>query len=229
MFSTITAAPLKVGVMAAVLLAAMLSSAVPAIAAGTSPSSNPPRGAPEGTPRTVEVPAYHEFIEGDAAAKVTVIEYASLTCPHCARFYANSYPTLKKDYIDTGKIKFIFRDFPTAPEELAMIAAMIARCAPGDGGKGMIADMLANQEEWMQSPKKILAGYGAKVGLTIELMDACIKDEALLDVMTAVIDHAVKDLKVHVTPTFIVGEQKVEGEPLEPLRQAIDQALAKAP
>src|SRR5438045_3351275 len=77
---------------------------------------------------------YQELVEGNPNAKVTVVEYASLTCPHCARFYTESFPKLKKDYIDTGKVKFVFRDLPTPPRELAFAAAQVARCATGDRG-----------------------------------------------------------------------------------------------
>src|ERR1700760_1366593 len=81
------------------------------------------------TPAWAAQPGYHEFMEGNPNAKVTVVEYASLTCPHCAHFYNDGFPQLKKSYIDTGRIKFIFRDLPTPPQELAIAAAALARCA----------------------------------------------------------------------------------------------------
>ena len=77
------------------------------------------------------------MVHGSKDAPVTIVEYASMTCPHCAAFYKESFPKLKKDYIDTGKIKFIFRDLPTPPRELAFAAAQLARCAPATTSRSL--------------------------------------------------------------------------------------------
>jgi protein-disulfide isomerase len=171
---------------------------------------------------------YHELIEGNPNAKVTVVEYASMTCPHCAKFYNESFPTLKKDYIDTGKIKFVFRDLPTPPRELAFAAAQIARCAPEGRGLGLIQMMYKHQEEWMQSPQVTLRGYAQLSGITPAEFDACLKNEAIYTAMNKSIDQASTVYKVESTPTFFVGEAKVTGEGYEPLQKAIDKALASA-
>jgi len=168
---------------------------------------------------------YKEFVEGNPKAKVTVIEYASLTCPHCARFFLNSYPTLKKDYIDTGKIKFIYRDFPTAPEQLAFAGAVIARCAPKDKGLKVIEAIFKNQGTWFQNPEKDLRGWAKENGMDDAAFDACLQNKELQDAMMASITQAVTEHHISSTPSFLVNDNLVEGEEYEPLRAAIDKAL----
>ena len=165
---------------------------------------------------------YHELVEGSDKAKVTVVEYASMTCPHCAKFYNESFPTLKKDYIDTGKIKFVFRDLPTPPRELAFAAAQLARCAPQGRGLGMIQMMYKHQEEWMQNPQVTLRGYAQLSGITPDEFDACLKNDKIYVAMNKSIDEASGTYKVESTPTFFVGETKVTGETYEPLQKAIE-------
>jgi len=118
---------------------------------------------------------YKEFVQGNLKAKVTVIEYASLTCPHCAHFMQEEYPKLKKEYIDTGKIKFIYRDFPL--DNLAMGAAVLSRCVPGDRGHVMVEMMFKNQLEWIRAekPLEVLRGYAQLAGLDSAGVDACLK------------------------------------------------------
>src|SRR5688572_11993508 len=122
-----------------------------------------------------EVQAYREFVEGDPKAKLAVIEYGSLTCHHCADFHANGYPQLKKDYIDTGKVRFIFRDMPG--DNLALGAALFARCVPGDRGKEMIALMFGTQHTWSHSdnPLAHLTAHAKSVGLEGAAFAPCLK------------------------------------------------------
>ena len=96
---------------------------------------------------------------GNPKAKVTVIEFASLTCPHCAQFQQVVFPDIKKNYIDTGKIRYVFKDYPL--DELAMVGAVLARCAPADRGLKLIDTMFKNQLEWARADKPIvpLKGY----------------------------------------------------------------------
>lgn len=171
---------------------------------------------------------YKEFVEGNLDAPVTVVEYASLTCSHCARFYMNGYPELKKNYIDTGKIRFVFRDFPTAPAELATAAAMVARCAPAGRGKSIIGMIFKNQGEFFQSPNDAIRGYAQLAGMTSEDVDACLQNKSVFDKVEEVATTAVNVYKVRATPTFFVNDKIVEGEPWEPLKSAIDDALADA-
>jgi protein-disulfide isomerase len=174
-----------------------------------------------------EAPAavYKEFVTGDPKAKVTVIEYASLTCPHCAQFATVDYPKLKKEYIDTGKIKFVYRDFPL--DGLGMGAALLARCVPNDRGKVMIEMMFQNQNEWVRAekPLEVLRGYAQLAGLNSAGVDACLKNEAILKEIQSVQEKAVSLHKVRATPSFFVGEEQVEGNDFESLKKVIDKQL----
>ncbi len=179
-------------------------------------------------PAPAKTAVYKEFVQGSPKAKVTVIEYASVTCPHCARFHTDSYPLLKRDYIDAGKIRFIFRDLPTPPAPLALAAAAVARCAPGDRGMPLLAKLFEHQSEWMKSPNESIRTYAQDSGMSSADVDACLQNEALLKEMMAVAENAGKLYQVHSTPTFIVGEERIDGEGYEPLRAAIDAALTKS-
>ncbi len=168
---------------------------------------------------------YREFIEGNPKARVTVVEYASLTCPHCAAFHATGYPRLKAEYIDTGKIKFIYRDLPT--DGLAGGAALLARCAPGDRGKTMIGMMFENQQEWTTAamPLEVLRGYAQLAGMSAADVDACLKNEAIFKEIRSVQETAITLYKVEGTPTFIVGDEKVNGVSYEALKAVIEKQL----
>ncbi len=168
---------------------------------------------------------YKEFVTGDPKAKVIVIEYASLTCPHCAHFATEEYPKLKKEYIDTGKIKFVFRDFPL--DGLGMGAALLARCVPNDRGKVMIEMMYQNQLEWVRAekPLDVLRGYAQLAGLNQAGVEACLKNEGILKEIQSVQEKAVSLYKVQATPTFFVGDDQVAGNDYESLKKAIDKQL----
>ena len=168
---------------------------------------------------------YKEFVQGNLKAKVTVIEYASLTCPHCAHFMQEEYPKLKKDYIDTGKIKFIYRDFPL--DNLAMGAAVLSRCVPGDRGHVMVEMMFKNQLEWIRAekPLEVLRGYAQLAGLDSAGVDACLKNQAMVKDIQDVQEKAVTLYKVQSTPTFFVGEAQVQGDDYDSLKKAIDKQL----
>ena len=170
-------------------------------------------------------PVYKEFVQGDLKAKVTVIEYASLTCPHCALFMIEGYPQLKKEYIDTGKVRFIYRDFPL--DGLATGAALLARCVPGDRGHVMVEMMFQNQSEWIRSdkPLDVLRGYAQLAGLNAAGVDACLKNQTILKDITDVQERAASLYKVQSTPTFFVGEKQVQGNDYAALKKAIDAKL----
>ena len=187
------------------------------------------RAADDSTPATdASQITYKEFVEGNPDALVTVVEYASLTCSHCADFYTNGYPLLKEQYIDTGKIRFVYRDFPTAPQQLATAAAMVARCAPAGRGKTIIGMILKNQGDFLANPNEAMRGYGLLAGMTGEDVDECLKNKSIFDEIGRVATTAVNVYKVRATPTFFVNDQIVEGEPWEPLKAVIDEALADA-
>ncbi len=168
---------------------------------------------------------YKEFVEGNPDAPVTVVEYASLTCSHCARFHVTGYPKLKEEYIDTGRIRFVFRDFPTAPAELATAAAMVARCAPAGRGKSIISMIFKNQGDFFQDPNSSIRGYAQLAGMTSEDVDACLANQAIFDKINEVATTAGNVYKVRATPTFFVNDEMVEGNLWETLKEAIDDAL----
>ena len=197
-------------------------------AQGSAPAAKAPSAAaPSSGAVDVATEPYHEIVAGDPKAKVTVVEYASLTCPHCALFAVNSFPQLKKDYIDTGKIRYVFRDLPTSPQELAIAAAQVARCVPAERGLSMIEMMYKHQQEWMSQPEVTLRGYAQLAGLSSADFDACLKNKAIATGINNAVQTASTLYKVESTPTFFVGEQKIEGQEYEPLKKAIDKALAK--
>ncbi len=170
-------------------------------------------------------PTYYEFVLGNPNAKVTVVEYASVTCPHCAKFFVESFPKIKQDYIDTGKIKYVYRDLPTPPRELSFAASQLARCVPNNKGMNMIEMLFKNQEAWMSAPDTTLRGYAMLSGMSSADFDACMKNEAIYKELNQAVDRASNVYKVESTPTFFVGETKVAGEQYEPLKKAIDKAL----
>src|SRR5262245_21089582 len=113
-----------------------------------------------------------EMSLGDPKAPVTIIEYASMSCPHCAAFHESTYPDLKKKYIDTGKVRFIFREFPL--DQLAAAAFMLARCGDKDRYFGMIEILFAQQRDWVvQRPLQPLMGIAKQAGLSEQQFNEC--------------------------------------------------------
>ena len=157
-------------------------------------------------------PQYKEFVLGDPKAPVSVIEYASLTCTHCAHFHQTAYPELKKNYIDTGKIRFVFRDYPL--DGIGMAAASLARCAPGDRGMKLVDMIFKNQDTWIRSEKPFepLKGYAQLAGMSAADVDACLKNENIAKAVREVQNTATNLYKVQSTPTFYVDDEKVEGD-----------------
>ena len=204
------------------VLAAVGSCVSAAVLAADAPKPAPPSAA---TPAPTSGPVYREFVLGKPSAKVTVIEYASLTCPHCAHFAQDDFPTLKKDYIDTGKIKFIYRDFPL--DGLAMGAALLARCVPGDRGFTMIELLFKNQLTWVQaqSPIDPLRMYAKQSGMSDAEVDACLKNQTIVDTIRDVQATASNLYKVDATPTFLVGDDRSPGGDYASLKTVIDKNL----
>ncbi|HZP20272.1 MAG TPA: DsbA family protein [Bauldia sp.] len=202
-------------------LAAATTDTAPAGTPGGATVETPAPGAPAGDmklgmPR-VQNPAelavagpLGDMAMGDPKAKVTIIEYASMTCPHCARVANETFPALKEKYIDTGKVYFIFREFPL--DDLALAASMLARCAPPEKYFPTIKILFEMQENWAAAadPGAALYGYLAPMGFTEESFNSCLQDQKVLDGVTAVRDRAEQKFGVRGTPTFFFnGTQKV--------------------
>ena len=168
-------------------------------------------------------PAFGEMTLGPDTAKVTVIEYASATCPHCAAFHNETFEALKKEYIDTGKIKFVFREFPH--QDAALAAFMLARCAPKEKYFPLIDVFFATQPEWTQNPLEGLNKIAQQAGFTKESFDACMKNEAVAKDILAVRSKA-EGFGVTGIPTFFVNGERFEGETtIEAFRAKIDPLL----
>ena len=151
---------------------------------------------------------------GNANASVTITEYASMTCPHCAAFNEQVFPKIKKEYIDTGKVRWIFREFPL--DIKAAAGSMLSRCiANGDPQKYFaVTDMLfRSQNDWvMKNTTETLSRIGKQAGLSQPQVEACLKDQSLLDKIAADQKYASEVLKVDSTPTFFINGEKVKGE-----------------
>lgn len=147
---------------------------------------------------------------GSADAKVTIVEYASLTCSHCATFHAATWPELKKKYIDTGKVRFTLREFPLDP--LATAGFMLARCNGNDKYIPMTDLLFAQQRNWAFTDKPVdaLSALVKQAGFTQESFEACLKRQDIYDAVTVVKDGGAK-AGVDSTPTFFINGQKRSG------------------
>jgi protein-disulfide isomerase len=151
---------------------------------------------------------------GPANATVTITEYASMTCPHCAAFDETVFPKIKSAYIDTGKVRYVFREFPL--DIKAAAGSMLARCiAKDDPGKYFaVIDLLFKQQsEWvMKDSTDALILIGKQAGLSQKTTEACLTDQTMLNKLTADQKYATDVLKVNSTPTFFINGEKIQGE-----------------
>jgi protein-disulfide isomerase len=164
---------------------------------------------------------------GAENAPVTIIEYASMTCPHCAAFEVNTFPKLKEKYIDTGKVKFIMREYPL--DRLAAAAFMLARCAGPDKYYPLIETLFAQQQKWaVREPIPPLLAIAKQAGFTQQTFEECINDSALLNKVQQMRDRGSTKFKVDSTPTFFInGERHSGAMSIEELDKII-QALIKS-
>src|SRR5664279_4920971 len=144
---------------------------------------------------------------GDDKAPVTIVEYASMTCPHCAHFQETTFPEIKKRYIDTGKVRYIFREFPL--DTLAAAAFMLARCAgEKDSSRyfAMIDTMFKQQRTWaVEKPIPPLMAIAKQAGFTEQSFNACLANQKMLDGIESIRQRAVDKFKVQSTPTFFIN------------------------
>lgn len=169
-------------------------------------------------------PAQGDMMLGLDNAKVTVVEYASAACSHCAQFHNTTFKDLKKEYIDTGKVRFIFREFPLDQPSLA--AFMLARCAPKDKYFPMMDKFFEQQNSWLETPLEGLQKIAGSEGVGQEAFDACLKNEALAKEIIAVSEKASKEFGVNATPTFFVNGEPVRGsQTIEEFRGKLDPLL----
>lgn len=176
----------------------------------------------------VSKPAEGDMTLGAAeGAKVTVVEYASVTCSHCASWQATVWPAFKAKYVDTNRVRYVFRELPTSPVEVATAGFLVARCAGPDKYFGVVEELMARQNEmFAETPRTVLLDVAAKAGLSEEQFTTCLSDKAAIERMDARVKAAVA-ADVDGTPAFFVNGEKVVDSSLAGLSGKIDAALAK--
>jgi protein-disulfide isomerase len=160
-------------------------------------------------------PSAGDMTLGDPNAPVKVVEYASASCSHCARFNNEVFPAFKAKYIDTGKVHYTLKEFITAPEQVATAGFLIARCAGKDKYFSVLDSIFRNQEEMFQTGdfRGILLRIAQSAGMTEAQFNACLNDEAAIKALDERVTRHVREDKITGTPTFIVnGKKLAEGE-----------------
>lgn len=157
--------------------------------------------------------ALKDRVMGDPDAPVTIIEYASLTCPHCASFHTYTLPDVKSQWIDTGRAKLVLRDLPTAPAKLALALSMIARCAPEDRYFPIIDALFENQQDWLN-----LGNARAALDRALEHAEvpqseaeACMADEALFNGLVKRASEGQQQYGINTTPSFVINGKVYAG------------------
>ena len=168
-----------------------------------------------------------DMVLGPADAKVTIVEYASMTCGHCAAFHKNVFPELKKKYIEPGKARFIMREFPL--DNLAAAAAMLARCVGGEKSYPLVETLFATQADWAYvqgNPVPKLFEIAKQAGFTQESFEKCLTDQKLLDQVNAQRARAADQFGISATPSFFINGKKLQGGPtLAAFEEMIDPLL----
>ena len=156
--------------------------------------------------------ALPDVVQGAPDAPVTIVEYGSTTCTHCAAFHDNVFPTLKTKYIDPGKVKFIFREFPLDP--LATGSFMLARCAGPDKRNAIIDQLFTQQKNWafVDKPIEALLDLVKQSGMSQVDFETCLKNQELMDQVSQTRDRAAEKFNVDTTPTFFVNGRKMTGD-----------------
>ena len=184
---------------------------------GPTPAPSPPVAAPA-TPTMAPIDqlmapaALPDVVQGAPDAPVTLIEYASATCTHCAAFHDNVFPALKTKYIDPGKVKFILREFPLDP--LATGAFMLARCAGPEKRNSIVDQLFTQQKTWafVDKPIEALLELVKQSGMSQVDFETCLKNQELMDQVTQTRDRAAEKFNVDSTPTFFLNGRKMTGE-----------------
>ena len=167
-----------------------------------------------------------EIFLGNKDAKIVVIEYASMTCSHCANFHKEVYPKIKENYIDTNKIKFIFRDFPL--DKQALFASVLAKCAPKDKYFNFVKLILTNQEKWISNDDTFmnkLRNIGKLAGLNENKINSCFKDEKMVDNIIRTRSIGEEKYNISSTPSLIINEKKYSAMSYENFEKIIENLI----
>ncbi len=203
-------------------------------ASATAPAVPPP--APAGHPQhpsaapAKEVPVtavprdgmVADMVLGDPNAPVTMIEYSSLTCPHCAAFHRDTLPRIKQEFIDTGKVKLIYRDFPF--DGVALGGAMLARCVPTERYFGFMETLFATQSNWAYSknPLQALMNLAQLAGIPQDKFQACLSDQQVMEGIKAKQQEGQEKFGIESTPSFVIGDKVISGnQPFDNFAQAL--------
>ncbi len=168
-------------------------------------------------------------ILGSAEAPVTILEYSSLTCPHCAHFHKTTLPQVKSEWIDAGRARLVYRHYPL--DQLALRAAAAANCIEGDAFFGFLDVLFQNQEKWAHSndPIKALQQFAALAGLSPQDFEACINDDAAITRILEKQTDGRDRYSIASTPSFVVNGTTVVGAlPYDEFNAALEQAASKA-
>lgn len=155
-----------------------------------------------------------DMVLGPADAKVTIVEYASMTCGHCATFHKSVFPELKKKYIEPGKVRFVMREFPL--DNLAAAASMLARCTAQDKAYALVETLFATQADWAYvqgNPVPKLFEIAKQAGFTQESFEKCLTDQKLLDQVNAQRSRAADQFGISATPSFFINGKKLQAGP----------------
>ena len=171
--------------------------------------------------------ALKDEVMGDVNAKVTIVEYASMTCPHCKSFHEQILPTIKEKYIDTGKAKYILRPFPFDGDRRGEAAFMLAKCAPNNAYYPMIDALFSTQSTWAGkgNPVPELLRISKLSGMTEADFKACLGNQELLTQIIQGRNKAVKEFGVRATPTVFVNDEKLGDSTLDSITKAVEAAL----
>jgi len=166
-----------------------------------------------GTAQAAEKSFAIDQVMGRADAPLTIIEFASTTCPHCAHFHHDTLPKLKAEWIDTGRARLIYRDFPTGPKALSEGASMIAHCSGPDRYFGLLGLIMDQQERWMnaQAPLVELKKLAKLAGMGEDKVDACLKDQSLMSAIEERARDGYERLGVESTPSFVINGKVIPG------------------
>jgi protein-disulfide isomerase len=170
-------------------------------------------------------PRAEDVVLGSDKAPVTIVEYASMSCPHCAHFSETTFKELKRRYIDTGKVLYILREFPLDP--LGAAGFMLARCAGKDKYMAVVEALFAKQRDWLvPEPAAPLKDIAREFGFTDQSFAQCLANQEASERMNTARDYAAQKLGIEATPTFFVNGKKLVGDlTIETLAKEIDPYL----
>ena len=165
-------------------------------------------------------PAEGEMALGSEDAPVTVVEYASVTCAHCAAWNESTWPEFKRRYVDTGRVRYVFRELPTPPQEVAVAGFLLARCAGEDRYFAVVDSIMRNQRAVVMNPRQELLNIARTAGMNEEQFNRCVTDQAAVDALNARVQ-AASQVGVTGTPYFLINGEHHEDSTLEGFEAAL--------